>query len=232
MAEQARYDPSQYDRPAVTADVVVLALRRGTLQVLLIQRKNWPYEGMWAIPGGFVEIDEPLDSAARRELAEETGLADPDIRLEQLHAFGAPGRDPRMRVITIAYLALVRVDGVKLRPATDAADAAWYPAYDPPPLAFDHDQILSCATDRLRQKVERMPAIFQLLPETFTLTELQDAYEQVLRQELDKRNFRRKMLSSGLLIDTPHVRSGDHRPAKLYRFQKEAAVAATHHPYP
>ncbi len=232
MDEQARYDPSRYDRPAVAADVVVLALRQNTLQVLLVQRKNWPHAGMWAIPGGFVEMDESLDSAARRELAEETGLADPDIALQQLHAFGAPGRDPRMRVITVAYLALVRADQIELRPATDAADAAWFPAYGPPPLAFDHDQILACATGRLRHQVEHTPAIFQLLPEAFTLTELQDAYEQVLRRELDKRNFRRKMLSAGILVDTPHVRSGDHRPAKLYRFQQVAAVGAAHHPYP
>ena len=232
MGEQTRYDPSQYDRPSVTADIVVLALRQNALQVLLIQRKHWPYEGMWAIPGGFVEIDEPLEHAARRELAEETGIDDPDLPLTQLHAFGAPGRDPRMRVITVAYLALVRAGQVELRPATDAADAAWFPAYDPPPLAFDHDHILSWATQHLQHEVEHTPAIFRLLPETFTLTELQDAYEQVLRQELDKRNFRRKMLSSGILVDTPHVRSGDHRPAKLYRFRGEVAIEAAPRPYP
>jgi len=232
MGEQPRYDPSQYEHPAVTADIVVMSLRENGLQVLLVQRRNWPYEGMWAIPGGFVEMDESLGSAARRELEEETGLRGADIDLEQLRAFGAPGRDPRMRVITIAYLALVRADQVELRPASDAADAAWFPAYDPPPLAFDHNQILSCATGRLCHKVERTPAIFQLLPETFTLTELQEAYEHVLCQELDKRNFRRKMLSSGILEGTPHVRTGDHRPAKLYRFREEAVVEATHHPYP
>ncbi|MBN1641083.1 MAG: NUDIX hydrolase [Anaerolineae bacterium] len=232
MGEQVRYDPNQYDRPSVTTDTVVLALRQDTLQVLLVRRRNWPYQGMWAIPGGFVEMDESLEAAARRELGEETGLADPAMPLEQLHAFGAPGRDPRMRVITIAFLALVGAEQVDLRPATDAADAAWFPAYDPPPLAFDHDQILSCATAELCHKVEHTPAIFQLLPETFTLTELQDAYEQVLRRELDKRNFRRKMLSTGLLVETPHVRSGDHRPAKLYCFRGEAAIEATPHPYP
>lgn len=232
MSEQPRYDPTQYERPSVTADVVVLALRQNALHVLLVQRRNWPYEGMWAIPGGFVEIDESLESAARRELAEETGLVGTDIPLEQLHAFGAPGRDPRMRVITVAYLALVRAGQVEVHAASDAANAHWFPAYDPPPLAFDHDHILSCATQRLRQQVENTPAIFQLLPEAFTLSELQDAYEQVLRTQLDKRNFRRKMLSAGILIGTPHVRSGDHRPARLYRFQREAAVEVTHHPYP
>lgn len=224
MGKQERYDPSQYERPAVTVDTVVLALRQGALQVLLIQRKNWPCEGMWAIPGGFIKMDESLASAARRELAEETGLEGPRIYLEQLYTFGDPGRDPRTRVITAAYLALVCADRIVLRPASDAADAAWFPAYDPPPLAFDHDQILSCATQRLRHKIEHTPAIFQLLPETFTLTELQEAYEHVLRQELDKRNFRRKMLSSGILAGTPRVRSGDHRPAKLYRFREDAAA--------
>ena len=224
MGEQERYDPSQYQRPSVTVDTVVLAQREAELQVLLIQRKNWPHEGMWAIPGGFVEMDESLPSAARRELAEETGLAGPGIYLEQLYTFGDPGRDPRTRVITVAYLALVCADRIELRPASDAAHAAWFPAYDPPPLAFDHDQILSCATQHLRHKIEHTPAIFELLPETFTLTELQDAYEHVLRQELDKRNFRRKMLSSGILEGTPRVRSGDHRPAKLYHFREDAAA--------
>jgi 8-oxo-dGTP diphosphatase len=232
MDEKVRYDPNEYHRPSVTADIVVLALRESALQVLLVRRKNWPYEGMWAVPGGFVEIDESLEQAARRELAEETGVADPEIPLEQLHTFGTPGRDPRMRVISVAFLALVRADQVEPRAASDAAAAAWFPVYAPPPLAFDHDQILSCATAQLRHKVEYTPAIFRLLPVAFTLTELQEAYEQVLRQELDKRNFRRKMLSSGLVVETPHVRSGDHRPARLYRLRSEAADEATHHPYP
>lgn len=223
MGEQKQYDPDQYERPSVTVDIVILTLRQGELQVLLIQRKHWPYAGAWAIPGGFVKMDESLETAARRELAEETGIDDPGIHLQQLHTFGDPGRDPRMRVISVAHLALVRGGQLALHPGSDAADAGWFPAYDPPPLAFDHDQILSCAIQRLRCQIEATAAIFRLLPETFTLTELQSAYEHVLREELDKRNFRRKMLSSGMLEETQQLRSGDHRPAKLYRFQGDAA---------
>jgi 8-oxo-dGTP diphosphatase len=229
MGEPAHYDPRKYERPSVTVDVVILTLREGELQVLLIQRKNWPYAGMWAIPGGFVEMDEPLESAARRELAEETGIDDPDIHLEQLYTFGDPGRDPRTRVISVAHLALVSGGQLKLRPASDAADAGWFPAHGPPPLAFDHDQILSCAVQHLRDQVENTSAIFRLLPETFTLTELQGAYEHILREDLDKRNFRRKMLSSGMLEETHQLRSGDHRPAKLYRFQEDTCCQPKAH---
>jgi len=233
MGEQKQYDPDKYERPSVTVDIVILTLRESKLQVLLIQRKNWPYAGSWAIPGGFVEMDESLEAAARRELAEETGVDDPAIHLEQLHTFGDPGRDPRMRVISVAHLALVPDGQLALHAASDAADAGWFPAYDPPPLAFDHDQILSCAIERLRSQVETTPAIFRLLPETFTLTELQSAYEHVLREDLDKRNFRRKMLSSDLLAETQQLRSGDHRPAKLYRLQEDAAGRhKAQRPYP
>jgi 8-oxo-dGTP diphosphatase len=233
MGEQQQYDPDKYERPSVTVDIVILTLREHELQVLLIQRKNWPYAGIWAIPGGFVEMDESLEAAARRELSEETGIDDPGIHLEQLHTFGDPGRDPRMRVISVAHLALVPAGQLALHAASDAADAGWFSAYDPPPLAFDHDQILSCAVQRLRGQVETAPAIFRLLPGTFTLTELQSAYEHVLREELDKRNFRRKMLSSGMLEETQQLRSGDHRPAKLYRFQGDAAEPSkAQRPYP
>jgi 8-oxo-dGTP diphosphatase len=226
MGERQQYDPDKYERPSVTVDIVVLTLRKGELQILLIQRKHWPYAGAWAIPGGFVEMDESLEAAARRELAEETGIDDPGIPLEQLHTFGNPNRDPRTRVISVAHLALIPGGQLALHPASDAADAGWFPAYDPPPLAFDHDQILSRALRWLRGQVGSTPAIFRLLPETFTLTELQSAYEHVLREELDKRNFRRKMLSSGMLAETQQLRSGDHRPAKLYRFQRDAAQQA------
>jgi 8-oxo-dGTP diphosphatase len=233
MGEQQQYDPDKYERPSVTVDIVILTLREHELQVLLIQRKNWPYAGIWAIPGGFVEMDESLERAARRELAEETGIDNPDIHLEQLYTFGDPARDPRTRVISVAHLALLPAAQLELHPASDAADAGWFPAYAPPPLAFDHDQILSRAIQRLRSQVETTLAIFRLLPETFTLTELQDAYEHVLCEELDKRNFRRKMLSSGMLEETEQLRSGDHRPAKLYRFQGGAVRRPkAQRPYP
>ncbi len=218
------YDPSQYERPSVTVDVVIFTLRRRQLHVLLVQRKHWPFEGMWAIPGGFVRMDESLEDAARRELAEETGIDDPDIYLEQLYTFGDPGRDPRTRVITVAYFALISSDHLCLRADSDAAVADWFPAYHPPELAFDHARILRYAIQRLRYKLEYTALAFQLLPETFTLTELQEAYEHILDEKLDKRNFRRKVLAAGVLEETPLIRSGDHRPAKLYRFKADAVA--------
>ena len=218
------YDSSIYERPSVTVDVVVFTLRHNELQVLLIQRKHWPYEGMWAIPGGFITMDESLEKAARRELAEETGVNDPSIYLEQLYTFGNPDRDPRTRVITVAYFALISSDELHLHADTDASAAEWFPAYALPPLAFDHANILKYAIQRLRYKIEYTALAFQLLPETFTLTELQEAYEHILASTLDKRNFRRKVLAADILEETPHIRSGDHRPARLYRFRSDAVA--------
>ena len=224
MGTENSYDVTQYERPSVTVDTVIFTLRQGELQVLLVERKAWPHEGEWAIPGGFVRMDESLQVAARRELKEETGVDDPDVYLEQLYTFGAPDRDPRTRVITVAYFALVSSERLHLHADTDAASAAWFPAYRPPPLAFDHAEILSYALERLRYKVEYTAVAFQLLPETFTLTELQKAYEHILEEQLDKRNFRRKVLSADVLEATTFVRSGDHRPAKLYRFREDAVA--------
>jgi 8-oxo-dGTP diphosphatase len=218
------YDASEYERPSVTVDVVVFTLRRGELQVLLVQRKHWPHKGMWAIPGGFIDMDESLEHAARRELAEETGVGNPGIYLEQLYTFGQPERDPRTRVITVAYFALISSDDLQLHADSDAAAAEWFPAYAPPPLAFDHADILKYAIQRLRYKLEYTALAFQLLPETFTLTELQEAYEHILATELDKRNFRRKVLAAQVIEETAGMRSGDHRPAKLYRFRTDAVA--------
>jgi len=221
--EAAMYDPSKYDRPSVTVDLVVFTLLQGTLHVLLIKRRSWPFAGMWALPGGFVRIEEPLEEAARRELREETGVED-DVYLEQLYTFGDPGRDPRTRVITVAYLALVPAGRYRLHATTDAELADWFPAYEPPRLAFDHQQILDYAIVRLRYKLEYTALAFELLPEEFTLTELQEVYEHVLNEELDKRNFRRKVLSADVLEETDRRRVGEHRPARLYRF-RDGAVA-------
>jgi 8-oxo-dGTP diphosphatase len=218
------YDVTRYERPSVTVDTVIFTLREKQLQVLLVQRGNWPYEGMWAIPGGFVHMDESLEDAARRELAEETGVDGPDIYLEQLYTFGHPERDPRTRVITVAYFALICSDRLHVHADTDAVDAGWFSAYNPPPLAFDHADILAYALRRLRYKVEYTAVAFQLLPETFTLTDLQGAYERILDEKLDKRNFRRKVLAAEVVEETPYVRSGDHRPARLYRFRKDAVA--------
>ncbi len=224
MSDPTTYDPSHYERPSLTTDVVIFTLRQSELHVLLVQRKHWPYAGMWAIPGGFIRMDQSLEASARRELAEETGVDDPDIYLEQLYTFGDPGRDPRTRVITVAYFALISSDHLHLHADSDAAAADWFPACHPPALAFDHAQILRYAIQRLRYKLEYTALAFQLLPETFTLTELQEAYEHVLGETLDKRNFRRKVLAAGVLEETPFIRGGDHRPAKLYRFNPNAVA--------
>lgn len=222
MSDPGSYDVTQYDRPSVTVDTAIFTLRQDQLQVLLIRRKHWPYEGMWAIPGGFVHMDESLEAAARRELAEETGVEGPDIYLEQLYTFGDPGRDPRTRVITVAYYALISSDRLRLHADSDASAADWFPAYQPPLLAFDHREILSYALRRLRYKIEYTAVAFQLLPETFTLTELQEAFEHILAEKLDKRNFRRKVLAAEILEPTPYSRGGDHRPARLYHFREDA----------
>lgn len=221
MARRTRPD-SKYPRPAVTVDVVAFTLRPG-LHVLLVQRRFPPFAGMWALPGGFVEIEEPLEEAARRELWEESGLQ-PNY-LEQLYTFGDPQRDPRTRVITVAYLALVPA-GQEARAASDAAAARWFPAYAPPQLAFDHRRILDCAIARLRNQVAHSTLIFDLLPPEFTLGELQQAYEEIRNERLDKRNFRRKVLRAGLLMDTGRRKTGERRPARLYRPCDEAKVRA------
>jgi 8-oxo-dGTP diphosphatase len=207
----------QYPRPAVTVDLVIFTIADDDLKVLLIQRDVPPFEGMWALPGGFVRIDESLEDAARRELHEETGVK--DIYLEQLYTFGELHRDPRTRVITVAYFALIRGQDQILRATTDARAAAWYSAYAPPPLAFDHRQILEYGLFRLRAKLEYSTVGFQLLPEEFSLGELQRMYETILKRPIDKRNFRKKVLSLGIVEPISKTRrTGAHRPAQLYRF--------------
>jgi 8-oxo-dGTP diphosphatase len=215
------YDASKYERPSVTVDVVMMSLRHRDLQVLLIKRRAWPYEGMWAIPGGFVNIDESLETAAKRELQEETGVQ--DVYLEQLYTFGDPGRDPRTRVITVVYFALLDSERLQVRAADDATDVGWFSVYGLPPLAFDHEKILQYSLERLRGKLDYTTIAFSLLPEQFTLRELQRVYEIILHKRLDKRNFRKKILSTGILEDTGAKKmEGTHRPARLYRFNPAA----------
>lgn len=216
------YDPSQYERPSVTVDVVIFSLIEEALCVLLVKRKQWPFAGMWAIPGGFVRMDESLETAAARELAEETGVR--DVYVEQLYTFGDPDRDPRTRVITVAYFAIVPADAVDEPVAgSDAADTGWFPVDDLPELAFDHAAIVDYALTRLRYKLEYTMVGFELLPDTFTLSELQHAYELILGETLDKRNFRRKVLSAEILEYTGEKRrEGEGRPARLYRYREDA----------
>ncbi len=206
-----------YARPALTVDCVVFGLDEHELKVLLIRRKNDPFAGCWAFPGGFLDVGETPLEAARRELTEETGLEKVD--LEQLHAFGDPDRDPREHVVSIVHYGLVNVRGTRPRAADDARDAGWFPVRKPPPLAFDHDRILRMAVERLREKVRSQPVGRGLLPREFTLSQLQQMYEAILGRKIDKRNFRRRMMKTGLLAETGRVQKAvAHRAARLYRF--------------
>ena len=210
----------QFARAAVTVDCVVFGLDDEDLKVLLIRRDLPPFEDKWALPGGFVRLDETLDEAARRELQEETSLE--RVFLEQLYTFGGIDRDPRERVITVAYYALVRLSDHRVQAATDARDAVWFAMDDLPSLAFDHDQILETAHQRLQGKVRYQPIGFELLPPKFTLTQLQKLYEIVLGRVLDKRNFRKKIQGMGILEELDEVEKDvAHRAARLYRFNKK-----------
>ncbi len=210
-----------YPRPMLTVDLVLFTFVAGELRVLLIERGHEPFAGAWALPGGFVEIDEKLEDAAQRELREETGVR--DVYLEQLYTFGDPDRDPRGRVITVAYVGIVSADASQhIYAGDDARNARWFNVYDLPQLAFDHERIIRYAVQRLRYKLEYTALGFLLLPERFTLSELQQVYETVLQEKLDKRNFRRKVLSQGIIEKTAQLRYGDHRPARLYRFSAAA----------
>jgi 8-oxo-dGTP diphosphatase len=204
----------------VTVDCVIFGLDDKDLKVLLIQRGIDPFKGKWALPGGFVRMDEALEEAARRELKEEAGVS--NVFLEQLYSFGEPKRDPRGRVITVAYFALVKLSDHRVRATTDAREAAWFSVWDTPRLAFDHEHILKAALQRLKGKVRYQPIGFELLPPRFTLTQLQQLYEAVLERPLDKRNFRKKILAMELLEETGEVEQDvAHRAAQLYRFDKK-----------
>lgn len=218
------YNPADYERPSVTTDVALLAYREQDLQVLLIRRKKWPYQDFWALPGGFVGMSESLEQAARRELREETGVS--QVYLEQLYTFGDPDRDPRTRVISVAYLALANAEQARqVQSGDDAAEARWWSMTSLPPLAFDHDRILRCARQRLHRLLEHTTLGRWLLPASFTLGELQTMHEVVFGERLDKRNFRRKMLAAGVLEETgDHRNGGLRRPARLYRFTTEPLV--------
>lgn len=211
----------EFARPALTVDCVVFGLDDDDLKVMLIERGVVPYKGMWAIPGGFVRVDETLETAARRELEEETGIR--DVFLEQLYTFGDVDRDPRERVVSVAYYALTNLIGHDVDARTDASNAAWFALGDLPDLPFDHASIVETALDRLRGKLRYQPIGFELLPHLFTLTQLQRVYEIVLDREIDKRNFRKKILAMEILKDTGKVEKDvAHRAARLFRFDKRA----------
>ncbi len=217
--------PFCYDhpRPALTVDCVIFGLDASTqLKVLLIQRANEPFVGQWALPGGFVGIDEDIEAAALRELEEETGVR--DVYIEQFHTFGRPDRDPRGRVVSVAHFALVNLEDHPVHPSSDARRVEWFELGELPRLAFDHDEIIRIAIEKLRQKVRHEPLVFELLPSEFTLSQLQQIYETVMgvTQGFNKRNFRARMLKTGLLEAVGRQQGVAHRPARLYRFKREA----------
>lgn len=210
----------EFPRPALTVDCVVFGLDEPDLKVLLIRRDLEPFRGKWALPGGFVHVDESLEDAAKRELREETGLE--KVFLEQLYTYGDLNRDPRERVVTVAYYALVRLSNHRVVAATDARDAAWFGVHDVPRLAFDHDRILNAAYQRLQNKLRYEPIGFELLPRKFTLRQLQRLYEIILDRPLDKRNFRKKILGMDVLEELDEVETDvAHRAARLYRFNQK-----------
>jgi 8-oxo-dGTP diphosphatase len=200
----------------VTVDLVVFTIRDRQLHVLLVQRAIPPFEGRWVLPGGFIREGETLEQAAQRELSEETSVR--DVYLEQLFTFGDPGRDPRGRVVTVAYYALIASDETPLVARTDARTAQWWPVAKHPPLAFDHEEILRYALERLRNKLEYTTVGFQLLSRHFTLGELQAVYEAILGRSLDKRNFRRKLALLEILDPVKERRQERGRPAQLFEF--------------
>lgn len=212
----------KYPRPAITVDCVIFGFDKDQLQlkILLTKRAIEPYIGMWAFPGGFINVDETADDCARRKLKEEAGLE--DIFLEQLYTFTNIERDPRERIVSIAYYALVRSTDYVLNIGTNIEDVQWFSLNDIPQLAFDHREILDVAIERLKGKIRYQPIGFELLPEEFTLPDLHHLYESILQRDIDRGNFRKKILSMNLLLD--HSDKQKDRPArgaKIYSFDKD-----------
>ena len=208
----------KYPHPALTADCVIFGFDGMAIKVLLIQRGIEPFKGKWAFPGGFMKIDETAEECAKRELEEETGLK--NTAVEQFHTFSDVNRDPRERVITVAHYALVRLSEVK--GGDDAASARWFSMNEVPSLAFDHDRILRMAVNRLKERICFEPIGFELLPEVFTMTELQNLYEAILEVKFDRRNFYNKMLKLGILSEAePRPANASRRTPSKYRFNAE-----------
>ena len=198
----------------ITVDIVILTIKNGFLQALLVKRTNEPFKDKWAIPGGYIRMSENLDEAAIRVLKEKTNVQ--NVYLEQLYTFGNPLRHPNARVITCAYFALVRSEDIDV---TLTPTVGWHKVSDLPPLAFDHKEIIEYSLKRTRERLEMCPVAYQLLNEKFTLTEMQRAYELIMEKKLDKRNFRKKALSTpGLRKLNEFSKSTSKRPARLYTF--------------
>ena len=218
MEENKKIYTYQYPHPSVTADCVIFGFDGVSIKVLLIRRGIEPFKGKWAFPGGFMKIDETAQECARRELEEETGLK--NAAVEQFYTFSDVNRDPRERVITVAHYALVRLSEVK--GGDDAASARWFAMDEVPSLAFDHDSILRMAVNRLKERICFEPIGFELLPEVFTMTELQNLYEAILEVKFDRRNFYNKMLKLGILSEAePRPANASRRTPIKYRFNAE-----------
>lgn len=209
-----------YPRPALTSDCVLLGFDEGELKLLLLERSNKPFSGMWALPGGFVQIEETTEEAARRILKEKASVG--KIYLEQLFTFSDVDRDPRGRIISVTYYALVKLADFQIKAGRDTNEAEWFQISKIPSLAFDHNKIVKTAIERLRGKVRYQPIGFELLPSKFTLTQLQHLYEAILGEELDKRNFRKKILGMGLLTALNEKEQNvAHKAARFYSFDKK-----------
>jgi 8-oxo-dGTP diphosphatase len=208
--------------PRVAVDAVLFTIAEKTLKTLLVKIKKGPFTGRWAFPGGLVQIGEPLDEAARRELHEKTGVQ--DLYLEQLYTFGDAHRDPVAHTVAVAYFALVPPLDHTLQSGEKYADIGWFPLRALPELAYDHNAIAAYALQRLQTKLGYTNIVYSLLPREFTLAELQDIYEVILHQQLDRRNFRRKILALGLLKPLQKTRRGAHRPATLYTFTRRSPM--------
>jgi len=208
--------PTDTGRPVLTTNVVVFSLRDEKLKLLLVRRRNAPFQGYWSLPGGVVGEDEDIEATANAKLEEGTGVS--GLYLEQLCTFGAPDRDPRERVVSIAYYALVPSKRLRLRTDEHSEGVGWFALDELPELAFDHAQMVETAHQRLAAKLEYSTIAFQFMPERFTLSELQNVYQIILNCDLDKRNFRKRMLAMDQIRQTAEVRkNGSHRPARLYR---------------
>lgn len=221
MADENKYC-YKYPHAAVTADNVVFGFDGSRLYVLLVERGEGPYTGMWALPGGFLDVlnDETIEACAARELAEETNAR--DIYLRQFHVFSAKDRDPRERVLTVAFLALIRKDDRNIKGGSDARKAEWQPLDSLPPLAFDHAQIIHMARTRLQEILRIEPIAFRLLNEKFVMSELQTLYELINETRYDRRNFAKKMLATGMIEDCgPGSVPIHNQIPTLYRFDNE-----------
>lgn len=212
-----------FETPGVTVDLSIFTVNEARLKAMLVRRAEVPFQGYWSLPGGFLKTSESLDAAAQRVLCEKSGVS--DVYMEQLYTFGEPKRDPRSRVITVAYIALIPWQSLPQPASEKVTDLTWASVDTLPKLAFDHREILSYAVKRLRAKVSYSNIVYGLMPKQFRLSELQSMYETIIDDKLDKRNFRKQMLATGLLKETGKKElAGAHRPAMLYQFKSKEII--------